>query len=102
MAPSATIVEDSAITFPIEAPPQTLSVTDNRTGKQYSIPIEHNAISAKHFKNIKTESEDETAPADQSQHGIRLFDPGFNNTAVAESRITYVLVSPLPDALYLY
>jgi citrate synthase len=71
---------------------QSLSVTDNRTGKHYTIPIEHNAVKALDFKKIATEAADPDYPADQSEHGLRLYDPGFYNTAVVESKVTYVLV----------
>jgi citrate synthase len=54
-----------------------LDVTDSRTGKSYKVPIsENNTINATEFQKI--------------QGGITVFDPSFNNTAVAESKITYI------------
>jgi citrate synthase len=69
----------------------TLHVVDSRTGKYHPIPIVHNAIDASAFKQFKA-SEDPNHPEDQNDHGIRVFDPGFSNTAVSESKITYMYV----------
>lgn len=94
MAPSATFSDEIVTADSKDVVSQTLSITDNRTGQCYTIPIVHNAISAKEFKKIKTKGEDPIAPSDQTQNGLRIYDPGLNNTAVAESKITYVLVHP--------
>jgi len=60
----------------------TLSITDNRTGKQYEIPIEEGGvIRATHFREMKT------APDD---FGIMSYDPAFTNTASCRSRITFI------------
>ena len=67
----------------------TLSVLDNRTGSTYSIPISHNAVNALSFKEIKS-SENEDYYADQNEAGLRVFDQGFSNTAVSESKICYI------------
>ena len=67
---------------------QTLSITDNRTGKQYSIPISRNSIDAMAFKKMVA-SPDSSRPCDQTEYGIRVYDPGYGNTAVAESNIAY-------------
>lgn len=66
----------------------TLTVVDNRTGNEYILPIERNAISAVKFKQMKA-PQDVNAPCDQTEYGIRVYDPGFGNTAVSESKITY-------------
>lgn len=66
-----------------------LHIVDSRTGKYYPIPVIHNAISASAFKQIKT-TEDPEHPEDQTDQGIRVFDPGFSNTAVSESQITFM------------
>lgn len=58
----------------------TLTVTDNRTGKTYEIPIEHNNIDAKHLSKIKA----------AKGHGIRQYDPGYTNTASAKSTICFI------------
>jgi citrate synthase len=59
---------------------ETLTIIDNRTGKQYEIPIKNGAIKATDLFQIKI-SEDE---------GIVSYDPGFMNTASCQSRITYI------------
>ena len=59
---------------------ETLTIIDNRTGKQYEIPIRNNAIKATDLFQIKI-SEDE---------GLVSYDPGFMNTASCQSKITYI------------
>src|ERR1700728_2883209 len=59
----------------------TLTVTDNRTGRQYQIPIEDNTIRATELRNIKTSDED---------FGIMTYDPAYMNTASCRSSITYI------------
>jgi citrate synthase len=59
----------------------TLTVTDNRTGKSYELPIEHGAIRASALAGIRT---DATSP------GLMSYDPAFGNTASCKSRITYI------------
>jgi len=59
----------------------TLTVTDNRTGKQYEIPIEHGAIRAMDLRQIKTGAED---------FGLITYDPAFQNTASCRSKITFI------------
>jgi len=59
----------------------TLTITDNRTGKQYELPIEHGAIKALDLRKIK---------ADQDDFGLMTYDPAYQNTAACKSRITYI------------
>jgi len=59
----------------------TLSVTDNRTGKTYELPIENGAIRAKDLRQIRVDDED---------YGLKSYDPAFLNTAACKSRITYI------------
>jgi citrate synthase len=59
----------------------TLSVTDNRTGQQYELPINDGAISAPDLRAIKTSPED---------FGLMSYDPAFLNTASCRSAITYI------------
>jgi len=59
----------------------TLSITDNRTGKQYEIPIEHGAIRAMDLRQIQVDADD---------FGLMTYDPAFTNTASCKSRITYI------------
>jgi citrate synthase len=60
----------------------TLTVTDNRTGKSYEIPISDGAIKATDLKKIKTADPDDT--------GLLTYDPAFMNTAACRSQITYI------------
>lgn len=73
-----------------EASRNSLHVHDNRTGEFYIIPIHHNSINASDFMKIK--SQKNGYHADQNDQGIRIYDPGYSNTAVSESKITYMLV----------
>jgi citrate synthase len=59
----------------------SLTITDNRTGKSYEIPIEHGAIKAIDLRQIKVDDQD---------FGLMTYDPGFLNTASCQSRITYI------------
>ena len=59
----------------------SLTITDNRTGKQYEIGIENGAIKAKDLRQIKTGNDD---------FGLMTYDPAFMNTASCESRITFI------------
>jgi citrate synthase len=60
----------------------TLTITDNRTGKQYEVPIKDGAIRATDLRQIKTD--------DADLHGLATYDPAFMNTAACRSRITYI------------
>jgi citrate synthase len=59
----------------------TLTITDNRTGKQYEVPIQDGAIRATDLRQIKTDDED---------FGLMTYDPAFMNTASCKSTITYI------------
>jgi citrate synthase len=59
----------------------TLTVTDNRTGKQYELPIKDGAISAPDLRKIKTSPED---------FGLMSYDPAFMNTASCRSKVTFI------------
>ena len=59
---------------------ETLTVIDNRTGKQYEIPIHNGAIKATDLFQIKVNEDD----------GLVSYDPGFMNTASCQSKITYI------------
>ena len=60
---------------------ETLTVTDNRTGKQYEIPIENDTIKALDLRQIKVQPED---------FGMMTYDPAFMNTAACKSKITFI------------
>jgi citrate synthase len=59
----------------------TLTITDNRTGQHYEVPIEHGSIRAMDLRQIRA------APDD---FGLMTYDPAFQNTAACRSRITYI------------
>jgi citrate synthase len=60
---------------------ETLTITDNRTGKSYEIPITHDTIKAMDLRQIKVNA---------SEFGMISYDPAYNNTASCISRITYI------------
>jgi len=60
---------------------ETLTVTDNRTGRQYELPIKDGTIRAMDLKQIKTGPDD---------FGLMTYDPAFMNTASCRSTITYI------------
>ncbi|MCB9629214.1 MAG: citrate synthase [Sandaracinaceae bacterium] len=60
---------------------QTLTITDNRTGKTYEVPITHDTIRAMDLRAIKVKDTD---------FGLMTYDPAFMNTASTRSRITYI------------
>src|SRR5438128_865271 len=59
----------------------TLTITDNRTGKQYEIAIENETIKALDLRKIKVTDGD---------FGLMTYDPAFMNTASTKSRITFI------------
>jgi citrate synthase len=59
----------------------TLAITDNRTGKSYSLPIENGTVRAMEFRNIKTDADD---------FGLMTYDPALMNTASTKSAITFI------------
>ena len=70
-----------------------LHITDKRTGLEYDVLIKNNSIQATDFLRIKlSDKELENSPYDNGGNGLRLVDPGFQNTAVKESTITFMYV----------
>jgi citrate synthase len=59
----------------------TLTIKDNRTGKEYEIPVTDGMIRATDLRQIKFGPEDA---------GLATYDPAFMNTAACRSRITYI------------
>ena len=59
----------------------TLTITDNRTGKTYEIPITDGTIKATDLKQMKAGPDD---------GGLATYDPAFMNTAACRSRITFI------------
>jgi len=62
-------------------PQDSLTITDNRTGKSYTLPVENGTIRALDLRKIKTSPED---------FGLMTYDPAFTNTASCRSAITYI------------
>jgi citrate synthase len=59
----------------------TLTITDNRTGKTYEVPVQDGTIRAMDFRQMKTGPDD---------FGLMTYDPAFMNTASCRSAITYI------------
>ncbi len=62
-------------------PKNTLSVTDNRTGKTYELAIDNDTIKATDLRQIRVKDED---------FGMMSYDPAFGNTASCKSRVTFI------------
>nr|WP_320131785.1 citrate synthase [uncultured Holophaga sp.] len=59
----------------------TLTITDNRTGRQYEVPISLGTVRAMDLRQIKV---------DEGDFGLMTYDPGLTNTASTKSAITYI------------
>ena len=59
----------------------TLSITDNRTSKSYSVPVVKGNLRAIDLRPIKVSDDD---------FGMMSYDPAFINTASCESAITFI------------
>jgi citrate synthase len=59
----------------------TLSITDNRTGKTYEVPITDETIKAMDLRQIRVNDDD---------FGMMTYDPAYTNTASCRSAITYI------------
>jgi len=59
----------------------TLSVTDNRTGQQYQLPITDGTVRAMDLRQIKVDDDD---------FGLMTYDPAYTNTASCRSAITFI------------
>jgi citrate synthase len=60
---------------------ESLSVTDNRTGETYELPINDGTIKAMDLRQIKVSEDD---------FGLMGYDPAFTNTASCRSAITFI------------
>src|SRR5262245_14530258 len=60
---------------------QTLTITDNRTGKSYTLPIENETVRAMGLRQIKRHADD---------FGMMTYDPALMNTASTKSAITFI------------
>jgi citrate synthase len=61
--------------------PETLTITDNRTGRQYEVPVKDGTIRAMDLRQIKVTPD---------EFGLMTYDPAFQNTAACRSAITYI------------
>jgi citrate synthase len=59
----------------------TLTITDNRTGREYEVEISDGTIRAMDLRQIKVSDDD---------FGLMTYDPAFTNTAACRSAITYI------------
>src|SRR5215203_7479587 len=59
----------------------TLTITDNRTGQTYEVPIEDGTVRAMALRDIKV---------DEGDFGLMTYDPAYTNTASCRSAITYI------------
>jgi citrate synthase len=60
---------------------ESLTVTDNRTGKTYEVPIEDGTVRAMAFREMKVSDDD---------FGLMTYDPAYTNTASCRSAITFL------------
>jgi len=60
---------------------QSLTITDERTGKSYTLPIENGTVRAMDLRQIKTGAGD---------FGLMTYDPALMNTASTKSAITFI------------
>src|SRR3954454_162154 len=60
---------------------ETLTITDNRTGKHYEVPIHDGTIKATDLRQVKVTDD---------EFGMMTYDPALMNTAACKSRITYI------------
>src|SRR6187431_1855335 len=60
---------------------ETLSITDNRTGETYEVPIEDGTVRAMALRDIKVNEDD---------FGLMTYDPAYTNTASCRSAVTFI------------
>jgi citrate synthase len=62
-------------------PADTLTITDNRTGSSYELPVTDGTVRATELRQIKV---------DPDEFGLMSYDPAYMNTASCRSAITYI------------
>jgi citrate synthase len=62
-------------------PKESITITDNRTGKSYELPITDGTIKATDLRQIKVTDD---------EFGMMTYDPAFMNTAACRSAITFI------------
>ncbi len=60
---------------------ESLTVTDNRTGQTYELPIADGTVRGMDLRQIKVSEDD---------FGLMSYDPAFTNTASCRSSVTYI------------
>src|SRR3954465_2136712 len=60
---------------------ESLTITDNRTGKTYEVPITEDTIRALDLRQIKVKPD---------EFGMMSYDPAFTNTALCHSKVTFI------------
>ncbi len=65
----------------VETGKDSLTIVDNRTGREYEVPIENETIRATELRNIKVKDDD---------FGLMTYDPAYMATASCKSEITYI------------
>jgi citrate synthase len=60
---------------------ETLSITDNRTGRTYELPVRDGAVRAADLRRLT---------AGDGDAGLLAYDPALGNTAAVRSRITFI------------
>ena len=73
--------QDEAGDGAVDSARDTLSVTDNRTGRTYELEITDDTVKAIDLRQIKVNEDD---------FGMLAYDPAFTNTASCRSAITYI------------
>ena len=63
------------------APTDSLTVTDNRTGQTFELPITDGTVRAMDFRQMKADADD---------FGLMTYDPAFTNTASCRSAVTFI------------
>ena len=61
--------------------PDSLTLTDNRTGRTFELPIKDGTVRAADLRKVRTGPDD---------FGLVSYDPALVNTAACRSRITYI------------
>jgi citrate synthase len=60
---------------------ESLTITDNRTGQSYEVPISDGTVRAMDLRQIKV---------NEDEFGMMAYDPAFTNTASCRSAITFI------------
>jgi citrate synthase len=81
MSPEAQTESQTSADGQVDGGKQSLSVTDNRTGKEYELEITDGTIRAIELRDIKVSEDD---------FGLMSYDPSYLNTASCRSAITYI------------